>query len=103
MTGFEPSAPRALNERKHILWLELTATPQVEAGARTELFKNIIYSYPLSNAMTGGVREGTGRCHAGGTRIAGIPAINDLAHQYNQVCPGAAGTDFAVLGPQMLV
>ena len=54
MTGFEPSASRALNERKPILGLERTATPQVEAGTRTEPFKNIIYSYPLSNAMTDG-------------------------------------------------
>ena len=34
--------------------LELTATPQVGAGARTEPFKNILYRYPLSSAMTDG-------------------------------------------------
>jgi type III restriction enzyme len=45
---------RAINELKPILGLELTATPQIEAGTRTEQFKNIIYSYPLSNAMTDG-------------------------------------------------
>jgi type III restriction enzyme len=45
---------RAINELKPILGLELTATPQIEAGAKTQQFKNIIYSYPLSNAMTDG-------------------------------------------------
>jgi type III restriction enzyme len=45
---------RAINELKPILGLELTATPQIEAGARTQAFKNVIYSYPLSNAMRDG-------------------------------------------------
>jgi len=45
---------RAINELKPILGLELTATPQVESGSRTEPFKNVIYSYPLSAAMTDG-------------------------------------------------
>jgi len=45
---------RAINELKPILGLELTATPQVEAGGRTVPFKNVIYSYPLSLAMTDG-------------------------------------------------
>ncbi len=45
---------KAINELKPILGLELTATPQVERGKRTDLFKNIIYSYPLSSAMTDG-------------------------------------------------
>ena len=45
---------RAINELKPILGLELTATPQVETGGRPEPFKNVIYSYPLSNAMKDG-------------------------------------------------
>jgi len=45
---------RAINELKPMLGLELTATPQVEKGAKSELFKNVIYSYPLAHAMNDG-------------------------------------------------
>jgi type III restriction enzyme len=45
---------RAINELKPILGLELTATPMVEQGTRTVPFRNVIYSYPLSAAMTDG-------------------------------------------------
>ncbi|MBW1796088.1 MAG: DEAD/DEAH box helicase family protein [Deltaproteobacteria bacterium] len=45
---------KAINELNPILGLELTATPQVERGQKTELFKNVIYSYPLSSAMNDG-------------------------------------------------
>jgi len=45
---------KAINELKPIIGLELTATPQVETGGKTELFKNVIYSYPLSAAMNDG-------------------------------------------------
>ena len=45
---------RAINELKPILGLELTATPQIERGQRSEPFKNVIYSYPLASAMTDG-------------------------------------------------
>jgi len=45
---------RAINELKPILGLELTATPQIEAGAHTEPFKNVIYAYPLATAITDG-------------------------------------------------
>ncbi|MDD5722971.1 MAG: DEAD/DEAH box helicase family protein [Syntrophales bacterium] len=45
---------RAINELNPILGLELTATPQVELGQRSDPFKNVIYSYPLSSAMTDG-------------------------------------------------
>ena len=45
---------RAINELNPILGLELTATPQVERGQHAEPFKNVIYSYPLSSAMTDG-------------------------------------------------
>ncbi len=44
---------RAINELKPILGLELTATPKV-AGVNGANFKNVIYSYPLSEAMTDG-------------------------------------------------
>lgn len=45
---------RAINELRPILGLELTATPQVEAGGKTLPFKNVIYNYPLASAMTDG-------------------------------------------------
>jgi type III restriction enzyme len=45
---------RAINELKPILGLELTATPQVEAGGQAMPFKNVIYNYPLASAMTDG-------------------------------------------------
>ncbi|MCW5955980.1 MAG: DEAD/DEAH box helicase family protein [Pyrinomonadaceae bacterium] len=50
----------AINELKPILGLELTATPQVEAGTRTIPFNNVIYSYPLAMALNDGfVKEPT--------------------------------------------
>lgn len=46
---------RAINELKPVIGLELTATPQVEAGQRgPERFKNIIYDYPLVRALSDG-------------------------------------------------
>jgi len=45
---------RAINELHPVLGLELTATPQVEQGQKTILFNNVIYSYPLRNAMDDG-------------------------------------------------
>jgi type III restriction enzyme len=46
---------RVLNELKPILGLELTATPQVEAGQKAPIpFRNVIYSYPLSAAIQDG-------------------------------------------------
>lgn len=45
---------RAINELKPILGLELTATPQIESGNQTQGFKNVIYSYPLSAALSDG-------------------------------------------------
>jgi len=45
---------KAISELKPILGLELTATPQVEKGGTQEAFRNVIYSYPLSNAMADG-------------------------------------------------
>src|SRR5947207_11753488 len=45
---------KAINELKPIIGLELTATPHTEAGGKSEPFKNVIYSYPLSAAMKDG-------------------------------------------------
>ena len=46
---------KAINELKPILGLEMTATPQVEKGARNvEPFNNVIYSYLLSEALKDG-------------------------------------------------
>jgi type III restriction enzyme len=45
---------KAINELNPIIGLELTATPYVEAGGKSEPFKNVIYSYPLSAAMKDG-------------------------------------------------
>ncbi len=45
---------RAINELKPILGLEVTATPRVEKGGKSEDFKNVIYSYPLSEALRDG-------------------------------------------------
>ena len=43
-----------INELKPILGLELTATPQIEKGSRTIKFNNIIYDYPLRDALLDG-------------------------------------------------
>ena len=45
---------KAINELNPILGLELTATPQIERGAKAEAFKNVIYSYPLATALSDG-------------------------------------------------
>ena len=45
----------AINELKPMLGLELTATPQIESGTTPERFKNIIYDYPLANAIADGL------------------------------------------------
>lgn len=43
-----------INELNPILGLELTATPQVENGTKTTKFKNVVYEYSLSKAITDG-------------------------------------------------
>ncbi len=45
---------KAINELNPILGLELTATPHIETGGTQVAFKNVIYSYPLSEAMKDG-------------------------------------------------
>lgn len=44
----------AINSINPILGLELTATPQVEKGNKTVLFKNVVYEYPLYKAIKDG-------------------------------------------------
>ena len=43
-----------LNELKPILGLESTATPIVKIKSKQELFKNVVYEYPLSKAIEDG-------------------------------------------------
>jgi type III restriction enzyme len=45
---------RVLNELRPVLGLELTATPHTEGSKGTVAFKNVIYSYPLSEALKDG-------------------------------------------------
>lgn len=45
---------RAINELRPILGLELTATPWTEVASGQQPFKNVIYSYPLSSALSDG-------------------------------------------------
>ena len=48
------SGARALNDLKPILGLELTATPLVSSGTKQIPFKNVVYEYPLSMAISDG-------------------------------------------------
>ena len=45
---------KSIEELKPVLGLELTATPQIEAGGKPSRFKNIIFDYPLAQAMRDG-------------------------------------------------
>ena len=45
---------QALNELHPLLGLELTATPLVTQGSKQIPFKNVVYEYPLSNAIEDG-------------------------------------------------
>ena len=47
------AAMTAIAELKPVLGLEVTATPKT-VGARSQDFKNVIYHYPLANAMKDG-------------------------------------------------
>ncbi len=40
-----------INELRPILGVELTATPQIQKGARKILFKNVVYEYSLASAL----------------------------------------------------
>ena len=48
------ASAKAINDLNPVLGLELTATPQVQSGAKTVLFKNVVYEYPLSKAIKDG-------------------------------------------------
>lgn len=48
------SSMKSIEELKPVLGLELTATPQVESGAKPTRFKNVIFDYPLAQAMRDG-------------------------------------------------
>jgi len=48
------AAMRVLNELNPVLGIELTATPQIESVAQTVQFQNVIYNYPLSQALKDG-------------------------------------------------
>lgn len=44
----------ALDDLKPVMGLELTATPVVTKGSKQALFKNVVYEYPLSQAIADG-------------------------------------------------
>jgi type III restriction enzyme len=48
------SSMKSIEELKPVLGLELTATPQVESGNKSTRFKNVIFDYPLAQAMRDG-------------------------------------------------
>lgn len=48
------SSALAINTLSPVLGLELTATPQIQNGNKTILFKNVVYEYPLSKAIKDG-------------------------------------------------
>ena len=48
------TSAKSIEELRPVLGLELTATPQIEAGAKSTRFKNVIYDYPLAKAMEDG-------------------------------------------------
>jgi type III restriction enzyme len=48
------TSAKSIEELKPVLGLELTATPQIEAGSKSARFKNVIYDYPLAKAMQDG-------------------------------------------------
>jgi type III restriction enzyme len=48
------SSLQSIEDLKPVLGLELTATPQIESGKSPSRFKNVIFDYPLANAMHDG-------------------------------------------------
>lgn len=44
-----------INELKPVLGVELTATPQIQKGARKIDFKNVVYEYSLAHALNDGL------------------------------------------------
>jgi type III restriction enzyme len=48
------SSMKSIEELKPLLGIELTATPQIESGNKPTRFKNVIFDYPLAQAMLDG-------------------------------------------------
>lgn len=48
------SSMKSIEELKPVLGLELTATPQIESSNKPVRFKNVIFDYPLAQAMRDG-------------------------------------------------
>lgn len=48
------TSAKSIEDLKPVLGLELTATPQIEAGGKSVRFKNVIFDYPLAKAMQDG-------------------------------------------------
>lgn len=48
------TSAKSIEELRPVLGVELTATPQIEAGGKSARFKNVIYDYPLAKAMQDG-------------------------------------------------
>ncbi|HKZ40715.1 MAG TPA: DEAD/DEAH box helicase family protein, partial [Candidatus Hodarchaeales archaeon] len=49
-----PNSWKAIGELNPILGIEMSATPQIEVSGRSVMFQNIIYEYPLSEALKDG-------------------------------------------------
>ena len=49
-----PATAKAINELKPVLGIELTATPKTTFGSKNNNFKNVIYTYSLSEAINDG-------------------------------------------------
>jgi type III restriction enzyme len=45
---------KAINELKPLIGIELTATPRIVTSKTSERFKNVVYDYPLANAIADG-------------------------------------------------
>jgi type III restriction enzyme len=48
------TSAQALNDLNPLIGLEFTATPQVQQGQRATPFKNVVFDYPLANAIADG-------------------------------------------------
>lgn len=48
------ASARALDDLNPLIGLEFTATPQVQQGQRTSRFGNVVYDYPLAQAIADG-------------------------------------------------
>ncbi len=83
---------RVLNELNPVIGLELTATPQVETARGAIPFKNVIYSYPLAEAIRDGyVKEPAVATRADFDALAAEPAalerikLEDAIHIHENV------------------